>query len=569
MWKWAIVGRALSMLVLLGAIAAPVVSAGSNVGNDFDSRVNTGSPRTTFPRNKQNEPAVGMAVNPVQPSIVAAGANDEIDNAPCTSSGCPFTAGITDNGIYFSMDGGISWTQPTHTGWSARTGTGQVGPIGTVPWFYEMGLEGDGDPALAFGPRPGPNGFSWSNGGRLYYGSLASDFPGSNLLQGAEAIAVARTDNPMAAAQGNKNAWMRPVIASRQLQPTTFSDKDAIWADNAASSRFFGTVYACWTSFRTSDSPIMVARSTDGGDTWSDPVLVFEAVPTLFTGPTACTIRTDSHGIVYVAWEQINTPSPSEQMMSRSFNGGVTFDAARTIATVHEVGAPDPIHFANQDPRYTFDGIGGARTFAGTSLDIANGAPNGDDATNQLAIGWSDGRQGLDREQSLVQISGDRGMTWTAPVSAQQAGDRPDFTAIAIAPNGSGVYLTYDAFLEPFRFTTATPRPMQGVVRHASLAANGQPGDFSTLHRGAIGDARASSENNLCCEFLGDYNFVSATREVGVAVWNDVRRAQVCGPINAYRASLITSSPKPAPDPLTACPPLFGNSDIFGGRYTP
>ena len=50
------------------------------------------------------------------------------------------------------------------------------GPIGTVPNYFEAGLVSDGDPTLAFGPRPGPNGkFSWSKGARLYYGNLTSN----------------------------------------------------------------------------------------------------------------------------------------------------------------------------------------------------------------------------------------------------------------------------------------------------------------------------------------------------------------------------------------------------------
>jgi len=218
------------LLMALNVVAGSATPARA-AGGSGDTLVNVGSPSSTFPLNKQNEPAVSVAIDPAHPNVVVSGSNDEIDNAPCAATSCAFTAGVTDNGVYFSFNGGQSYTQPTYTGWSARTGTAHVGPIGTVPGYFEKGLVGDGDPALAFGPRPGAHGFSWSNGSRLYYGSLASNFPNSTTINGAEAIAVARTDNVAAAAANHKGAWMAPVIASKDLAPITFSDKDAIWAD--------------------------------------------------------------------------------------------------------------------------------------------------------------------------------------------------------------------------------------------------------------------------------------------------------------------------------------------------
>jgi hypothetical protein len=56
---------------------------------------------------------------------------------------------------------------------------------------------------------------------------------------------------------------------------------------------------------------------------------------------------------------------------------------------------------------------------------------------------WPD--RALNHEQALVQTSADRGLTWSAPVNAAQAGDRPDNPAVAISPTGTDVYLVYNA----------------------------------------------------------------------------------------------------------------------------
>src|SRR5436305_9027367 len=191
--------------VLLAVTGAPAFAASS------EALVTIGSPTTPFSQNKQNEPAVAIDAN--HPNVLAAGANDEIDMEACNAGSpttCPFTPGVGSSGIYFSFDSGQSWTQPTYTGLTARDCLGpaactpHVGSIGTLPWYYENGLVSDGDPALAFGPRPGPNGFSWSNGSRLYYANLSSNLNAKKdeTFKGFEAIYVSRTDDPETAAAG-------------------------------------------------------------------------------------------------------------------------------------------------------------------------------------------------------------------------------------------------------------------------------------------------------------------------------------------------------------------------------
>ena len=228
---------------------------------------------------------------------------------------------------------------------------------------------------------------------------------------------------------------------------------------------------------------------------------------------------------------------------------------------MHDVGVFDRV-----SGRFTFDGLAGTRTDSFPSLSIANGAPAGTDATNTLVLTWTDARAGLNHEQALVQTSANQGVTWSTPVNAAEAGDRPDNPALAISPNGNDVYLVYNGYLQPFQTSTANPRNMQGVVRHADVGAGGTLGAWSTLHRGAVGDARGTTRT-LNREAVYDYNFAAATSTYGAAVWMDVRNAASCDAVNAYRQSLIDGTPIPPPAPLTDCPAQFGNNDIFGGAY--
>ncbi|HEY6015467.1 MAG TPA: hypothetical protein VIU16_01675, partial [Gaiellaceae bacterium] len=162
--------------------------------------------------------------------------------------------------------------------------------------------------------------------------------------------------------------------------------------------------------------------------------------------------------------------------------------------------------------------------------------------------------------------SADGGATWAPPRAIEPTGDRGLYTAPAISPNGSDVYVFYNAFTTPYQPTTGTPRSLVGVVTHADVTASGT-GAFTELHRGAAGDPRSSSQNNLVGEFLGDYVYAAATRSYGAAVWNDSRNGVDCPAIDAWRQSLRTggSAPRPAPD--YQCPAGFGNSDIYGGAF--
>ncbi len=589
--------------VLVAALAGPAAAQ--------DTRVSIGSPPSPFSQNKQNEPAV--AIDPNDPAVVVAGANDNIDMEACNAGpddDCPFTGGVGVSGVYFSSDSGLHWNQPTYTGLTARGCLGVVGPdagctpttgaIGTLPNYARNDLVSDGDPAVAFGPRPtSDGGFSYDHGSRLYYANLTSAIPGTAPFKGAEAIAVSHTDNVAAAAKGSNAAWSDPVIASHQTS-ALFSDKEQVWADNAESSPFFGNVYVCYAAFRGNgngftNQPLDVLTSRDGGDNWSQHQVTPATNNTKSRngfGRSGCTVRTGSDGVVYVFDFQFGfsptTAAAGQIQMIRSFDGGAHWERPVNIFRAFDTCNA----FEPSIGRCVEDGVGGARSdlSPAPSVDIANGAPSGDDASDRLVLTWVDGRDGLNNEHVMFSTSTSGGDRWTPMRQIERPGDRGYYSAPAISPNGTDVWLVYNAFTEPYKTSALgadNDRPLIGQVLHATVSG-GNVGAFTPAHRGQSGDARGSSQNNLAAEFLGDYVYAAATNDYGVSVWNDVRDAADCGPIDQFREdlhneALTTGQPTAeaeeprgeseegedadapvAPAVQQVCPATFGNSDIFG-----
>src|SRR5256886_626104 len=563
------------------AVACVLLAATAALGQDTpDVRVSRGSPTAPFSQNKQNEPTIAIDAN--HPAVLVSGSNDNIDMEACNAGDdttCPFTGGVGVSGVYFSFDSGQTWTQPTYTGWTARDCLGvpgadagcapHVGSIGTLPLYFENGLVSDGDPAVAFGPKPVNGTFSWANGSRLYYANLTANFGATRsetAFKGFEAIAVSRTDDVQSAAAGNKSAWQTPVLVSHQSS-TTFSDKEQVWADNASSSPFFGNVYVCWANFagqekgNAAPAQLQVAVSRDGGSTWQTHPIGAAATNGQRNPLDGCTIRTASNGNAYVFG--VGTLSSQShnafELLSISSNGGGTWSNPQPVAgPVTQPGTLDPVL-----GRPVIAGVAGARSdlAPAPSVDIANRAPTGADATNRGVLTYVSGD--LATPHVYFTESTDNAATWTAPRALESSGDRGYYTAPAISPNGTDVYVVYNAFTTPYRTDTTSSRNLVGVVLHADVAGS-STGTFSELHRGADGDPRSSSQNNLVGEFLGDYVYAAATRSYGAAVWNDSRNGADCAAMDAWRQALRTGTSVPRPAPQQDCTPTFGNSDIFG-----
>jgi hypothetical protein len=574
---------------MLAALAGAAVLAAPALATS-DSLVSVGSPTDLHPQNAQNEPS--LAVDASRPTILAAGANDLVDMQPCsqaaatTAGACSFPLGTFNLGVglsaaYFSFDSGHTWVQPTYQGLTAADCSPTVepciphpGPIHTVPNFYEAGLRSRSDTGVAFGPRPVNGHFSWGNGSRLYFSSLATNLTETKIGSGNNstfAVTVSFIDNVTPERIQDQENWSRPYFVAEHAATSAGLDKEQIWADNASSSAFFGNVYVCYVDFHSfsggNSYPLVpiVAASSDGGTTWKNRKIAPPVANAQHGAYDGCTVRTDSHGVVYAFFTHFGGSSlVGAHALVKSYDGGATWTKPRDVVPI-----TDPCYFV--DPvvnRCMLDGPAGARTdlSAMPSVDIANGAPSGADATDEIIDAWSDGAFGLQLPTSMVSYSTDQGTTWSEPAVASGANDRSIYSAPAISPDGTSVYLVYMAFQTPFQETTASPRLLHGVLRQASIGTDGAPGAWTTVYTGPLGDARGTSQGRILYnEFLGDYVYAIATTTYGTGVWTDVRDAADCPAMDDWRQRSYEAGRRvfPAPWPIGDCTGSFGNNDIW------
>ena len=331
-------------------------------------------------------------------------------------------------------------------------------------------------------------------------------------------------------------SWNGPFGFATGL-PNVFEDKQFITLDRT-SGAYDGSLYCSWTRFDNPDR-IMLIRSTDSGQTFSDTVLIGPTQTS--TGCGASIIDAgqfsipvvNKNGNVHVFWQGFDLDSgftctgSYAIKHSRSTNGGVAFTQLDTLLRVSGYMSSN----------------GGANTYSQpvADADITSGPYVGNLYVTFANRGAEDvsGRSDIDFMRST-----DDGLTWSNRITINDDGN-PNSNAFHpwLIVNEEGVIVTvfYDERLDFPSFTdfnlwaaysfdggqtfTTNHRISSASSPLAANRVSPQTLPYEVNPDGTISPLRVSpiSVANPAAGLIGEYIGVTAYYDKMVAVWTDTR----------------------------------------------
>ncbi len=293
--------------------------------------------------------------------------------------------------------------------------------------------------------------------------------------------------------------WEQPI----RLTTDTSDDKQWVICDNNPTSPHHGNVYVAWAA----SSPLRFARSTDHGATWhgkgQDP-----PGTSLVSFAFAPDLSVSADGTLHVLWH--NDGSGTIQYL-RSTDGGQTFEQPRVVV--------DGV----MSLRGHLPQVGGWPHFDYGRFRVITLATSCAGDGGALLVAWADMREG--RSRIYYRRSGDGGLTWEGPASGQPLlpqvvyGDTHCFHP-QIVTTGTGVIgcafysfgLEFGRHLISVRLAGSWD---DGVTFSQVIGVNAQPWD-PLVNAPAV-------HGNSAVDFIGEYFGLDASEEDFALLWTDTR----------------------------------------------
>lgn len=278
-----------------------------------------------------------------------------------------------------------------------------------------------------------------------------------------------------------------PTIALINDGANFFNDKNTITAD-PTDSRF---VYAVWDRLTTTNSgPTYFARSSNGGVSWEAARSIYD--PGVDSQTIGNVIAVLPDGTLIALFTQLDgisgTGITASLRVIRSLDKGATWSAPITVAQMFSVGTRDPY----------------------TSASVRDGAILGQiaaGADGTLAVVWQDARFGdFTHDDIALSVSSDGGLSWSAPAQVNPALDVPAFTpTVSVGADGTLAVSYYD-------LRNNTDDGFGELPADHWLARSRSGAAWSETH--VSGPFDMVNAPNAGGFFLGDYQALVATGEL-------------------------------------------------------
>ncbi|HEY1960915.1 MAG TPA: sialidase family protein [Rhizomicrobium sp.] len=317
-----------------------------------------------------------IVVNPYHPALLMSASQD----FNCS----------TYVGLYFSADGGATWT-------------------GSCLPLAPGASSGYGEPAL---------GWALNATTPVAFAAGLQYFPSGNYE-----VVVARSRN-------RGSTWSIPVVAAGAAAGS-YMDRPWLEVDENAASPFRGHLYVSATRFNTSTtvSQISVSHSSDGGQTWSE--VNVDGLRNISTDVDVFSnLAIGADGVVYVSWMRCLTGGSTcaghaaTMYVSKSLNGGKTWSHPRRIHSV-QLAPASCASFYGCLPNTAVQ-VG---NYPAIAVDTSGTSTNG----RLYVIDYSY----INSHMTVrVTSSGDGGVTWGTPVGIATTNHDQFFPWISVSAGG-------------------------------------------------------------------------------------------------------------------------------------
>jgi hypothetical protein len=211
---------------------------------------------------------------------------------------------------------------------------------------------------------------------------------------------------------------------------STFDDKMWIAADAFSGSNFKDHLYIAWDRNQSNNQILMVASSSNQGQTWSKPIKVndgktkFERViyafPAVSPGKSSASIPA---GTVYILWFDY---AKSAIFMDHSIDGGVTWGTDVEVAPIH-ISAPGFVDI----------GCNGGRSMtAAPQMAI--------DSSGNIFVVFADQLPGQGHDFDIfLTMSSDGSRTWSSPVRATDTATGQQYNPAISIDSSNAIDISY------------------------------------------------------------------------------------------------------------------------------